>query len=68
MKMKNRFHINGFALSLALKQRLEATRKWPIVPFHFFLKACWNIISLDITRKTVLPLLTRWEAHPALKK
>ena len=25
------FHINGFALSLALKLRLEATWKWPIV-------------------------------------
>ena len=30
MKMRNRFHINGFALSFALKQRLVATRKWPI--------------------------------------
>ena len=27
MRIKN--HINGFALSLALKQRLESTRKWP---------------------------------------
>ena len=26
-KKNNDFHINGFALSLALKQRLEATRK-----------------------------------------
>ena len=26
---KNHFHINGFALSLALKQRLQTTRKWP---------------------------------------
>ena len=31
MRMRNRFHINSFALSLALKQRLEATRKWPIL-------------------------------------
>ena len=30
MRIKNHFHINGFALSLALKQRLEATGKWPI--------------------------------------
>ena len=30
MKMKNRFYINRFAPSLALKQRLSATRKWPI--------------------------------------
>ena len=27
---KKIFHINGFALSLALKQRLVAARKWPI--------------------------------------
>ena len=27
---KNDFHLNGFALSLALKQRLKTTRKWPI--------------------------------------
>ena len=27
---KDCFHINGFALSLELKQRLGATRKWPI--------------------------------------
>ena len=26
---KNNFHINGFALSLALKQKLMATWKWP---------------------------------------
>ena len=25
------FHVNGFALSLALKQRLGATRNWPIL-------------------------------------
>ena len=29
MKLKKYFHINGSALSLSLKQRLEATRKWP---------------------------------------
>ena len=28
MKIYNHFHINGLALSLALKQRLETTRKW----------------------------------------
>ena len=27
---KNHFHINGFALSLALKKGLAATRKWQI--------------------------------------
>ena len=30
MKMKNHFHIDGVAVSLALKWRLEATRKWSI--------------------------------------
>ena len=29
MKINN--HINGFALSLVAKQRLVATRKWPII-------------------------------------
>ena len=29
--MKSHFHVNGIALSLALKQRLGAARKWPIV-------------------------------------
>ena len=27
---KNHFDVNGLVLSLALKQRLGATRKWPI--------------------------------------
>ena len=27
------FHVNGFTISLALKQRLGATQKWPI-KFH----------------------------------
>ena len=29
MRIKNHFHINGFAPSLSLKERLEATRKRP---------------------------------------
>ena len=28
--IKNHFHINGFALSLALKVRFFGTRKWPV--------------------------------------
>ena len=31
MRIKHDLHINGFTLSLAWKQRLGATRKWPIV-------------------------------------
>ena len=30
MRMKNHFHINDYALSLALKQRLGTIRKWLI--------------------------------------
>ena len=30
MRIKNYFYINSFALSLALRQRLGANRKWPI--------------------------------------
>ena len=32
--IKNHFHINGFALSLALKVRFFGTRKWPIALFQ----------------------------------
>ena len=31
MRIKNHVHVNGFALSLALKQRLEVTQKWPLI-------------------------------------
>ena len=30
VRIKNHFCINGFAISLAVKQRLESSRKWPI--------------------------------------
>ena len=29
---RTRFHLKGFALTLALKQRHKRTRKWPINP------------------------------------
>ena len=32
MTIKSHFYINGFALRLALKERLGATWKWPITP------------------------------------
>ena len=35
MRMENDFHINGFALSLALKQKLEATQKWPVKKVNY---------------------------------
>ena len=37
MRIKNGFLINGFALSLTLKQRLQATRKWPNIAYWFSL-------------------------------
>ena len=30
MRMETHFHMKDLALSLTLKQRLKATRKWPI--------------------------------------
>ena len=36
--IKNHFHINGFALSLALKVRFFGTRKWPIGKVKIHLK------------------------------
>ena len=35
MRMKNHFHIKGWALNLVLIQRPEGTRKWPIRPTTF---------------------------------
>ena len=31
MRMKNNFHIKGWALTLVFKQRSGGTRKWPII-------------------------------------
>ena len=41
MRIRNDPHINGFTLTLALKQRLGATRKMPVV-----LKAILRLRSL----------------------
>ena len=34
MRTRNHFHVNGFALSLVLKQKLRTTRKWPVDLLH----------------------------------
>ena len=40
--IKNHFHINSFALSLALKVRFFGTRKWPIrESLTFRYTSCW---------------------------
>ena len=44
-RMKNHFHINGFPLSLALRQRLGATRKLPV-----FLKNLVPRLTLPVAR------------------
>ena len=48
--IKNHFHINGFALRLALKERFFGTRKWPIIPFSSkhsaSLGGVWNNYSI----------------------
>ena len=42
LEIRNHFHITGFVLSLAVKQRLEATRKWLIQPlFNLHLIQFW---------------------------
>ena len=49
MRINTHFHINGFALSLALKQKLGPTRKWPIkatAMYEFrtkFLTSCMSL-------------------------
>ena len=48
MRIKNHFHINGFAHSLALKQRIETTRKWPNLPCRC--KCSWGGALCDKTK------------------
>ena len=38
MRIENHCHINGFALSLVLKQRLGVTRKWPVIYQKYIIK------------------------------
>ena len=42
MRKKIHFGIKGFALTLALKQRLEASLEWPISEQHFWERAWYN--------------------------
>ena len=49
MRIKNHFQINGFAISLALKRRFGATRKWPqyILPSLFIQSISQFLIGLN---------------------
>ena len=46
MRIKNYFHINGFAFSFAWKKRLGLTRKWPPTKTS---KISYHVSSLDDT-------------------
>ena len=52
MRIKLHFHINGFALSLALKQRLEVTQKWPTPLEHIIALICKMLKKFDTVRVT----------------
>ena len=53
MRIKNHFRTNGFALSLALKKRLQPTWKWPISHFEAYRETgsvLWRIAPWDCFR------------------
>ena len=70
MRMKNHFHIKGWALNLVLIQRPDRTRKWPI-NVDKLLSIVWNVIKFtrdclwannaDIVMATVWFLLDNTE-------
>ena len=69
MRIKKYFHINRFARSLALKQRLGATRKWAIVFFHYdiiwlqvpeFASFSLSHYSLVTITWRIMVLLVKW--------
>ena len=51
--IKNHFHINGFALSLALKVRFFGTRKWPILGPRLYTAVTKHAPSLTSTKLQV---------------
>ena len=59
MRITNHFHINGFALSLALKQRLQATREWPRIT-AFIVYFLMLTFRLDVNLDTFLRSLWSW--------
>ena len=57
MRIKNHVHVNGFALSLALKQRLEVTQKWPLIILLKYnrLNNILSIVERHQLEKTTVP-------------
>ena len=53
MRIKNHFHINGFALSLVLEQKLRATRKRPTLLPDWLLKVLWWNYRLTTQKRLV---------------
>lgn len=51
MTINKHFHSNSFALDLALKQKLWAARKWPILSAS----GC-STVSMDQNKRTLIPL------------
>ena len=45
MIIKNHFHKKGFALGLVLKQRLVASRKWPIQFFILYSRLLFKLLD-----------------------
>ena len=62
MKTKNQSHINGFAISLPLKQRLRAKRRWPIL-----LVGAKDVIRYsEVLKSKITKLLERLQKLPFL--
>lgn len=57
MGRKNDFHINGLALSLALKQRLEASRKLTIELTNLFLDFRLGAVARENFQQDIFPSL-----------
>ena len=55
--MKNRFHINGFAPSLALKVRFFETRKWPTLDAPVRLPEYLTSFCANLTASVVIKSL-----------
>ena len=54
MRIENDFHINGCALSLALKQRLGPTWEWPETDFtalSYILSTLPSLTEYNVCRK-----------------
>ena len=62
MTINKHFHSNSFALDLALKQKLWAARKWPILSasefqnFPLSMRSKCSTVSMDQNKRTLIPL------------